>query len=423
MVGADEFNCNQLKRIRNADQYEFHTLLSFDEVKSNGRYPPFDDLIHRAEQQLSRFDGRIDAIIGYWDYPVNAMVPILCERYGLPSLSTEAELKCDHKYWSRLEQAKVIPEHTPRFAALDPFSDEPLQQIDIPFPFWIKPIKGTDSLLAFLVRETNQFNQAIDKIRDSIGYIANSFNQLMAHANLPDEVARIRGHYCIVEEVIQGEQCTVEGHVYQGEPFVHGVVDSINYPGSSSFFRYQYPSRLDDDVKQRMMDTSLHLIRHLGFESGGYNIEYFYDENADDYQLLEINPRISQSHSDMFYKVDGESNHQLMVELGLGNEPDFPYRKGQYGCAAKFHLRRFEDGYVTRAPTPSEIDKAKRLVPGTDIEIKVRQNMHLHDLIEQDSYSYDMAHIFIGARNQDELLEKYRRFVAALPFEFADKAA
>jgi hypothetical protein len=125
----------------------------------------------------------------------------------------------------------------------------------------------------------------------------------------------------------------------------------------------------------------------------------------------------------MFYKVDGESNHQLMVELGLGNEPDFPYREGQYGCAAKFHLRRFEDGFVTRTPTPSEVDKAKHQVPGSDIEIKVRENMYLHDLIEQDSYSFDMAHIFIGAHDQDELLEKYRRFVAALPFEFANKAA
>jgi hypothetical protein len=422
VVGADEFNCNQLKRSRNARQYEFHTLLTFDEVKGNGKYPSFDELIQRAEDQLDRFDGNIDGIIGYWDFPVNAMVPILCERYGLPSLSTEAEMKCDHKYWSRREQAKVIPEHTPSFAPFNPFDDDALRKIEMPFPFWIKPVKGTDSLLAYVIHDEEEFNQAIETIRDNIGYIGKSFNQLMAHANLSDEIAAIDGYHCIAEEMIHGHQCTVEGHVYNGEPFAHGVVDSINYPNSSSFFRYQYPSLLSDDVKQRMMDTSLKLIKHLGFETGGYNIEYFYDKEKDDYQLLEINPRISQSHSDLFYKVDGESNHELMVELALGHEPNFPYREGEYGCAAKFHLRRFEDGYVTRVPTPEEIEKAKQLIPGSDIEVKVRDNMYLHDLIEQDSYSFDMAHIFIGASDEDELLDKYHRFVNVLPFEFSDKA-
>ena len=418
VVGADEFNCNQLRRSKYADQYEFHNLLTFDEVKAGGRYPPFDDLIRRAESQLAQFDGSIDAIIGYWDYPVNAMVPILCERYGLPSLSTEAELKCDHKYWSRREQSRVIPEHTPRFQALNPFDDDPLSKVELPFPFWIKPIKGTDSLLAFVVNDEDEFDQAIKAIRENIGYIATSFNQLLAHADMPAEVAKVDGHHCIVEEMIKGEQCTVEGHVFAGTPRAHGVVDSINYPDSSSFFRYQYPSHLSESVKQRMMDTSLKLIRHLGFETGGFNIEYFYDADKDDYQLLEINPRISQSHSDLFYKVDGESNHQLMVELALGQNPDFPYREGEYGCAAKFHLRRFEDAYVERAPSPEEIAQAKERIPGSDVELKVRSGMYLHDLIEQDSYSFDIAHVFIGADDETSLLDKYRRFVDALPFEF-----
>jgi hypothetical protein len=417
VVGADQFNCEQLKRSRKAANYQFHNLLTFDEVKGNGRYPPFNDLIDRAEALLDKFDGSIDAIIGYWDYPVNAMVPILCEKHGLPSLSTEAELKCDHKVWSRLEQRQVIPQHTPAFCAVNPFAEDPLSQIDLAFPFWIKPIKGTDSLLAYQVNNREELERAIAQIRENIGYIAKSFNQLLEHITLPDEIAHVDGYCCIAEETASGHQCTVEGHVYQGKAFAHGVVDSFNYPGTSSFLRYQYPSYLNDDIKERMKQTSIQLIEYLGFETGGFNIEYFYDAGRDDYQLLEINPRISQSHSDLFYKVDGASNHELMVELALGKGPDFPYRQGEFGCAAKFHLRRFEDGYVSRVPTQQEIDVLRDTIPGSDVEVKVRQDMYLHDLIEQDSYSFDMAHIFIGARDQDELLAKYDRFVAGLPIE------
>jgi hypothetical protein len=36
----------------------------------------------------------------------------------------------------------------------------------------------------------------------------------------------------------------------------------------------------------------------------------------------------------------------------------------------------------------------------------------------QDSYSYELAHVFVGADSERELDEKYRRVIAALPFEF-----
>ena len=43
---------------------------------------------------------------------------MLSERYGTRSTSLESVVKCEHKYWSRLEQQKVIDEH-PRFGRVD----------------------------------------------------------------------------------------------------------------------------------------------------------------------------------------------------------------------------------------------------------------------------------------------------------------
>ena len=241
---------------------------------------------------------------------------------------------------------------------------------------------------------------------------------LFRSASLPDYVQPVEGHHCIVEEMITGHQCTVEGHVYQGEIIAHGVIDSFNYPGVSSFFRYEYPSQLPQPIKDAMIETSRKIISHIGFDNGAFNIEYFYDTNTGQYKLLEINPRISQSHSEMFQFVDGTSNHRIMVEVALGNKPDYKARAGQYDCAAKLYLRRFEDGKVSRVPTAEELDRIRSSIPGIDIDINVEKGTRLSRMIEQDSYSFDVANIYIGAADTEELLEKFRLVVEALPIEF-----
>lgn len=417
VVGADPFNMQKVYNLDLGIDLKIHELLTFDEVKGNGYYP-VEECLETAEQRLGDFDGSIDAIVGYWDFPVTAMVAILCRRHGLPSPSLESVLRCEHKYWSRVEQNKVIPEFTPKFTQIDPFSDEDIENIDVPYPFWIKPVKGTDSLLAFKVKNKKDLQESIGKIRNGIHRIAKPFDHILSHAELPDEIAAVKGHHCIVEELIPGRQCTVEGYIHNGRAYHHGIIDSINYPKVSSFLRYQYPSSLPKRVKERVSEATKKLMTHLGYDNATYNVEYFYQPKTEKLALLEINPRLSQSHSDMFEKVDGASNFQLMIELALGRSPDFPIRKGRYGCAAKFHVRVFEDGIASHVPDRKDIERVQEKFPDTLIEVKIKQGMRLSDLIEQDSYSYDIAHIHTGARDRKALLEKYNRILEALHFEF-----
>ncbi|MDR9437085.1 MAG: ATP-grasp domain-containing protein [Thiohalophilus sp.] len=421
VVGADDFNCKLLDDIHTNRGYEFHSLLTFDEVKGVDKYPSFDGLIEQAESVLGHFKGNIDAIVGYWDFPVNSMVPLLCEKYNLASPSLESELKCDHKYWSRCEQKKVIPEHTPAFESLDPFDENAVENIQMAFPFWIKPVKSTDSFLAFRVNNGQELDEALGRIRDKIDYIGTPFNELLAHARLPEYVSEVEGHHCIIEEMIFGHQCTVEGHAHKGEIISHGIIDSFNYPGGSSFFRYEYPSQVPQEVQNAMVETSRTIMSHVGFDNGAFNIEYFYDMKTGHYVLLEINPRISQSHSEMFQFVDGTSNHQIMVDLALGKKPDFKARAGRFDCAAKFYLRRFKDGKVNRVPGADELDRLRTSIPGIDIDINVEKGTQLSRMIEQDSYSFDVANIYIGAGDTRELLEKFRKVVEALPIEVEDE--
>jgi hypothetical protein len=68
-------------------------------------------------------------------------------------------------------------------------------------------------------------------------------------------------------------------------------------------------------------------------------------------------------------------------------------------------------------PTQEEIQKVQEQVPGIAIDLIVREGMLLSELIEQDSYSYDLAHVHIGAQDQKELLAKYHQVLELLPLE------
>ena len=420
IIGLNEFNLNMLRHLRGAEDIEFHGLLDPAEVYDTEVFP-VEDMLRRAEEQLRAFDGSIDGIAGYMDFPVSTMLPLLCAKFGTPTVSLEALLKCEHKYWSRVCQREAIPEHIPGFRAFDPFDDEALQKIGLGFPFFVKPIKSSGSRLGFRIDKPEDFYEAIDRLRAEIGLIAEPFDYILEQAHMPDEVAAIGGHYCIAEEIIGGRQCTVEGYAYNGEVHCFGIVDSIRYTQVLSFFRYEYPSQLPEDVQRRIDQVSERIIKHVGYDNSAFNIEYFWDETSNKLWLLEINTRVSQSHSDIFEKVDGVSNQQVPIDLALGRRPDMPHREGRFPIAAKFFHRVFHgDARVERVPTREEIKTIQRDYPGTWVLLQVREGMQLSELLEQDSYSYALAYIYMGARDQPTLLDNYYQVLERLRFEFSD---
>ena len=137
--------------------------------------------------------------------------------------------------------------------------------------------------------------------------------------------------------------------------------------------------------------------------------------------LLEINTRISQSHCDIFEKVDGISNQQVTIDLGLGQRPNMPHRQGEFPMAAKFfHRVFFTDAVVTRVPSEAELTQLQAEFPGCQIAVQVEEGQRLSTLPEQDAYSFALAHIYMGASSAEQLLADYDRLVARLAFEFDD---
>ncbi|MGJ7460543.1 ATP-grasp domain-containing protein [Halomonas sp. MA07-2] len=423
VIGLNDLNRARLETLRGAENWRFHGLIAPEAVYDTEIFD-IASMLEEATVELEAFDGAIDAIVGYMDFPVSTMLPILCERFGIRSTSLESLLKCEHKYWSRRVQREVIPDHIPKFTAFDPFDDEAMMRIGeagLYFPFFVKPIKSSGSRLGFRIDTPEDFYQAIAQLRDSIGTIADPFNTVLEHARLPPEIAAVDGHFCMAEEIIGGWQCTLEGYVFEGEVVSYGIVDSLRYPKVLSFFHYRYPSGLPDDIQATMVELTDTVMRHIGYDNSAFNVEYFWDEVQGRIWLLEINTRIAQSHCDLFAKVDGVSHQQITVDLGLGQRPEMPHRDGQFPMAAKFfHRVFFTDAVVTRVPTCEELAAVEADFPGCMIEVQVVEGQRLSTLPEQDAYSFALADIYLGASSAEQLLADYDRLVARLAFEFDD---
>jgi hypothetical protein len=419
VVGMNLFHLEKLKSINGAENYIYHGLLSPEEILEAQDYP-IRDMIGRAEEKLRNFPGSVDAIIGYMDFPVSTMLPILRRDFHLPGPTLESLLKCEHKYWSRLEQKKAVPEVTPAFDVFDPFDEKSISGLDLAYPCWVKPVKSAGSWLGFRIGSDDELRHAIETIRRHIGRFGDPFDYILEQAELPEPVARVRGNWCIAEQILGGRLCTVEGYVFKGAIRSHGTVDSILYPGTSSFFRYQYPSGFSDDIQHRMQNVIRRLLTAIGYDNATFNIEFFWDEFSDKLWLLEINTRVAQHHSELFEKVDGVSNHQVTVDVALGREPRMPRRQGRFNYAAACWLRRWRDGLVQRIPSRSEIAAIEAELPGTVIELEVREGMRLSDAVDQDSYSYVLALIYVGGENEADLLSHYYQCVRSLRFEIEE---
>jgi biotin carboxylase len=271
------------------------------------------------------------------------------------------------------------------------------------------------------VDDEKDLAHALARIRAGIRKFATPFDTLMQRARLGSKRALLGGGYCVAEGIISGRGCTVEGYVLDGEPHVYAVIDSLRGPNDVSFVGYHYPSELPESVRKRMIDGACRIVRHIGLDRTPFNIEFFWDEENDDVKLLEINPRISKSHSPIFYLVDGASHHEVAVDVALGRKPDFPRGAGRYRYAAKFMPRSYQSARATRVPSEADLERLRETFPGAMFFTYVKEGMELADLPNQDSYSFELGDLFLGGNSREELTENFREAMRILDFRFSHR--
>jgi hypothetical protein len=70
-----------------------------------------------------------------------------------------------------------------------------------------------------------------------------------------------------------------------------------------------------------------------------------------------------------------------------------------------------------RAPTASEIAAVERAMPDTRVQVAVHEGMRLSELRDQDSYSYEVATLFVGGNSEAELEAKFHACMDRLPLQ------
>ena len=418
VVGLDDFHRQLLESVRGAEGYRFHGLIPYREIVNPASYS-IDELLADGRRQIQGFGGTVDAIIGHWDFPTTSLLPVLRGFAGLGGPRLEAMLCCDHKYWMRHEQALVDQTSAPPFAVVDPRAHDVLEKPPLEYPFWLKPVVAFSSYLGFRIENEKDLAYALEQIRGGIDRFAEPFNRLAGYAGLDTSDDRYNGARCIAEGLIGGQQCTLEGYILAGECHVYGVIDSLRGHNEVSFVGYHYPSTLPSGVQQRMIDCASRVIPAMGLERAPFNVEFFWDEDSDDIKLLEVNARISKSHAPLFHMVTGASHHEVAIDLALGRRPEFPRDDGRFSHAAKFMPRSYDDARVLKVPGERELSRLEERFPEALFHTYLHEGMWLSELRNQDSYSFELADLFLGADSRDELLENFREAMEILDFRFS----
>jgi biotin carboxylase len=390
--------------------FRFHDYASAcleDLITGRGEGGAADPLLE-VERLLASLDGgRIDAVISTDDYPGSALAAIIAARLGLPGPDPKTVLISQHKYLSRMAQARLVPEAVPRFLLIDTAEGALLPE-ESSFPLFVKPVKSFFSVGAELFATRAELAAFLPRWRALDQFFLPLERMLERYAGKSIGSKRLIG-----EGVLKGTQVTVEGYAFGGKVDVFGVVDSIMFPGTIAFSRFDYPSRLPESVQAHMAGIAVTLMEGIGFDNGLFNIEMMYDVETDRSAIIEINPRMASQFADLYEKVDGTSSYRVLLDIARGRRPSFTRRKGRYPFAASCVLRAFADHHIVRVPDEVELGRITNLYPDDRVELHATPGRKLSDELN-DGHSYRYGIINLGGADLAEVLRKFAVMSEAL---------
>jgi ATP-grasp domain len=330
-----------------------------------------------------------DGVIGTKDQSA-LLAAIVAARRGLPGPTTAALLACQHKPTSRVRQREAAPEAVPDFAVLD---DGP------PFepPFFVKPVVGRLSQNAYRIDDLSD----LADLHEIDGYTTR-YARIASLAGADPASA----HGFLAEELLVGDEVTLEGYVSGGKVTTIGITDSVKYPGTLSFERFEYPSRLSEACQEEMSDVAARVLPALGFDGGFFNVEFFIPEQGPA-QIIEVNGRIASQFAPLVQGLHGRSTYDALFELACGDDPLWKTGLPE-GYAISYVIREFQDAFVEEVPEPEE-----------DLEILVRPGLFLSEQGLNDAQSYRLAILYGFGETREEALESCRARAESLNFQLA----
>ena len=391
-------------------RFEGFDLFSFPD---NARLFTFDAL-RFVERMVRKYRGAgLEAVVTSDEQFGPFLASLIAEGLGLPFTPLAAVLTIQHKFYAREAFQRIAPEANTHYGLIRRGFDKPAD-VPVAFPFYVKPAKAAFSVLA---RRVDSFAQLHRHTRFAwfegaiIDRLVRPFAQVMrAHSSLTEDPFSM-----VCEGLIHGRQVTANGFVRNARATMLATVDSIMYPGTDQFQRFQYPSALPAEQLQRIDALAVRLIEGIGFDNGMFNVEMRLDPATGAPRVIEINPRAAGQFFDLIERVDGYSFFETMLDVHSGRDPVVRHRQGRDRHAASFVLRDLAGEGLSRWPARRELAELQAANPDIHLMLYPKRGADLaREMKWLGSYRYGVFNL--GAASLEGLFGRYDRLCRQITF-------
>jgi hypothetical protein len=391
-------------------RFEGFDLFSFPD---NARLFTFDALRFVDRTVRKYRDAGLEAVVTSDEQFGPFLASLVARGLGLPCTRLDAVLTIQHKFHAREAFERVAPEANVPYGLIRRGFSDPA---DVPmgFPFYVKPAKAAFSVLA---RRVDSFEQLRRHTRFAwfeaaiIDRLVRPFADVMrAHSSLAEDPFSM-----VCEKIVHGRQVTANGFARDGRVTMLGTVDSIMYPGTDQFQRFQYPSSLPPAQLSLIDALATRLLEGIGFDNGLFNVEMRMDPQSGEPRIIEINPRAAGQFFDLFERVDGYSMFDAMLDVHAGRDPVIRHREGRDRHAASFVLRDLSGEGLSRWPSRGEITRLRAANPEVHVMVYPKRGADLaRELKWLGSYRYAVFNL--GSASLDGLFGRFERVSRQITF-------
>ncbi len=376
------------------------------------------DYLQRTIELINQHPEMYDGVVGTHDSSA-VFAAIICDQTGKTSTSVQSIINCQNKYLSRKIQKECVPENTPRFAlALDYLKDPEL----LSTPVFIKPVRANISFGTHIISRPEDLETYIGEETKDIAHFNQYFvDALSLNSQYYSQTNLDTCNNFLCEELISGDQVTVDGFVYNGQVEFLGMTKAVYYEHSNSFSHHEFPYTFSPWLDEAIRSNLTKLILQAGINNSFFNVELRAEETSNTFTIIEINSRIAFQFAKTIQLVKGFDPLHILCDIAVGAKPDLTPQTGHelFDLCFNFELHTFSDKKILKTPTQSEYEEVRLFYPEIHIRNLIHENSHLSDY-KHNPESFRYCIMDIPGNNKEEIMHKYNHVITMLNYEFED---
>ncbi len=373
------------------------------------------EYLYQTVERINHHPEIYDGVVGTHDSSA-VFAAIIAEETGKRFATVQSTICCQNKYLCRRIQRAYTPDHTPGFClALDYLRNPERLQA----PFFIKPVRANISFGAHRIETPQQLefyigSESMDIARFNQYYLE-AIESYSKHYNAIN-MATCNSFLC--EDLIDGNQVTVDGYIFEGELTCFGVTKAVFHPRTNSFSHHEFPYELSTWLHSAITSALSRLIPKIGLNNSFFNVELRIDETAGTFKIIEVNSRIAFQFARTIEAVTGISPLYMLCDVAVGRRPALtPQTEHLFNYCYNFELHRFSDAKILQTPTKSVFDEIALKYPEVRIRNLIHENVNLSDF-KHNPESFRYCILDVPGNSREEIMSKYDDVTAMLSYKF-----